>query len=368
MKKAEQPIPTAAIESLKSEIEKSPSQDFRPIVSRYEGLKLTAQESRVEEINQALAPAYKNASKLKISKSEAKQLMKPFPDSSVEIRPHDGLIYLAHTFLSERLNQVFMPGNWSLICRRHWADENISTVYGEHILIIRGCFAGEAIGEFLYHPLSQRFGDALEATKAEALRRCCKQLSCGTQVYKPDYIAKWKKKFAVIEGIGQDQVWTKKGAVRTLDSEIIMPGMPSARQKPAKEQATEDSRHIMLQILCAECGNDNVLKYAIANAVIKAGQKLEDWPLEKVAITEGEVKAMTERVKKFLQTDKPEVSWQQVEVPFGSRKGKKLGDLDKKTIWEYCKDFVPVKDNQTHLAFRKALDEAGQFNKFKLKK
>src|SRR5437899_3215444 len=66
----------------------------------------TAQELRVVQVSEALLPAYQKASTLELTDAEIEALMAPFPDSAVEIRPHDGLIYLPHINISDRLNQV----------------------------------------------------------------------------------------------------------------------------------------------------------------------------------------------------------------------------------------------------------------------
>lgn len=157
----------------------------------------TPQQMRVMEVSQALEPAYARASTLELTDGEIDQLMAPFPDGIVDIRPHDGLIYISHIHISNRLNRIFKPGKWSLICRRHWLEG--STMYGEYVLLIRGCFVGESIGGHPYVASNPKtnYSDALEATAGEALRRICgKRLSCGSQVWEPDYAKHWVATFA----------------------------------------------------------------------------------------------------------------------------------------------------------------------------
>ncbi len=149
---------------------------------------LTAAQARVEEVNAALAAAYEQASTLDLTEAEAARLMERFPDDAVEIRPHDGLLYLPHILIRRRLNEVFTPGKWSLIRRREWTQGN--TIYGEYVLVIRGAFIGETIGGHEYVPTNPKvnYSDALESTAAEALRRiAAKLLSCGDQVWDPGY-------------------------------------------------------------------------------------------------------------------------------------------------------------------------------------
>jgi hypothetical protein len=152
----------------------------------------TPQQMRVMEINEALAPAYAKASTLNMTDKEIEALMAPFPDSAVEVRPHDGLIYIPHIHISDRMNRVFKPGQWCMICRRHWLEGN--TMYGEYIMLIHGCYVGESVGGHPYQPNNPKvnYSDTLESTAAEALRRIAgKRLSCGWQVWDPGYANTW---------------------------------------------------------------------------------------------------------------------------------------------------------------------------------
>jgi len=183
---------------------------------------ITSQQARVQEVTDALAPAYLKASTLELSDAEIEALQEPFPDSAVEIRPNDGLIWIPHIHISNRLNKVFRPGKWATICRRHWFDRqtivpktkgeppyDISTMYGEYVLVVRGCFVGESIGGHPYQPNNPKtnFSDALESTRAEALRRICgKTLGCGAQVWDPSYSRDWVQKYA----FQQHGKWHKK--------------------------------------------------------------------------------------------------------------------------------------------------------------
>lgn len=161
---------------------------------------LTAQQARIGEINGLLAPAYEKASTLELSDPEIAALLAPFPDNVVEVRPNDGLIYIPHIHISNRLNAVLKPGRWSLVCRRHWLGDSI--MYGEYVLLIRGCFIGESVGGHPYIASNPKtnYSDALESTAAEALRRICgKRLGIGAQVWDPDYARRWCAAWSVKE-------------------------------------------------------------------------------------------------------------------------------------------------------------------------
>src|SRR5215510_7186773 len=66
-----------------------------------------AKALRTSHVGTLLGEAYKGASTLKINKQEQKDLRADFPDEAVEIRPHDGIIYIGHMSLLERLWDVF---------------------------------------------------------------------------------------------------------------------------------------------------------------------------------------------------------------------------------------------------------------------
>lgn len=160
----------------------------------------TSQEMRVIEVSEALLPAYQKASTLELSDTEVEALMAPFQDSVVEVRPHDGLLYIPHIHVSDRLNKIFKPGKWALVRRREWFDADSSTMFGEYVLVIRGCYVGESVGGHPYAKNNPKvnFSDVLESTAAEALRRICgKRLSCGSQVWNPEYCRQWEQKYRV---------------------------------------------------------------------------------------------------------------------------------------------------------------------------
>lgn len=189
---------------------------------------LTPQQARTVEVSDALAPAYAKASTLELTDAEVALLMAPFPDSAVDIRPHDGLIFISHIHISDRLNAVFKPGKWALLCRRHWLEGG--TLYGEYVLLIRGCFVGESVGGHQYQPNNPKtnYSDSLESTAAEALRRIAgKRLSCGSQVWRKDYAEKWVA--ANAEQVGGK--WRKRSTAQQKPNESAR-GTPKQAVSP----------------------------------------------------------------------------------------------------------------------------------------
>lgn len=154
-----------------------------------------AKQHRQIEVNEALLPAYQKASTLVLTEKERTDLTAPFSDEDVEKRPHDGLLYIPHIVISDRLCQVFGPGQWCTVRRREWIEG--TRIYAEWVMLIRGCFIGESVGAMDYHPNNAKmnYSDALEGTRGECIRRiAAKELSCGSQVWRPSYCRQWNER------------------------------------------------------------------------------------------------------------------------------------------------------------------------------
>jgi hypothetical protein len=146
-----------------------------------------------------LDSAYQGASTLKLKPNEIKDLIEPFPDEEVEIRNFDGIIYISHMLLRERLWKVFGPTEVAEICRERMVRTDTNEIAVDLVLMARGKFLAEAIGTAKWYPNNPKtsFGDVIESAWSEALRRCCKRIYCGTQVWRPAYIREWLEKNAV---------------------------------------------------------------------------------------------------------------------------------------------------------------------------
>ena len=334
----------------------------------------TESNSRQAEISEALKLAYAKAGLLKTTKAEAKKLTKPFPDGEIEIRP-DGFIYIPHIFLSDRLNRVFGPGACAIIPRYHKLDDETQIVTGEFVLLIRGCYVGESIGEKKFDLLKDKYRDAVETARAEALRSICgKMISCGNQVWQPAFVARWKKKNAeTYRGVDNELYWRRKGSAGVEKEFSAPPERGGARREKEsrvdslpKDEA-DNLRHIMLQWVCSESSKSDVLRYAVSNSIIPAGGELENWPSDKLAVSEFEVKKLSDEIVKFTKASAPSKGWQECVVPFGANKGTKLGEHSKREIrgyWEAMKDASVVK---AHPEFSEALQAAAKALKFKRK-
>jgi hypothetical protein len=161
-----------------------------------------AKALRTEHIGKLLALAYQKASELKLTREESKKLREDFPDTSIEIRPHDGIIYISHMALRERLWEVFGCGHVAEICRERFMRSDSNEVAVDLVLMIRGAFVAEGVGTAKYFANNPKtsFGDVVESAWSEALRRCCKKFGVGTQVWRPGYIREWLAANAVQQG------------------------------------------------------------------------------------------------------------------------------------------------------------------------
>lgn len=153
--------------------------------------------------------------------AETKILLADVKESDVEIRP-DGLIYLPEIKYRARLNKAFGPGAWALACAGMKSDgENV--VY-DGILYIHGRYVARALGgaEFIPNNPNYSMADAAESAKSVSLRRCCKDIGIGAELWDPQYVSKWLTDNAVqvwVEGAEKSNVagkrkkeWRKKNA------------------------------------------------------------------------------------------------------------------------------------------------------------
>jgi len=209
-----------------------------------------AAPTRQEEMSPSLTSAYNMAGTLKLTAEEAAACLAPFDDEQIAIRPHDGLLYIPHIHVSNRLTQVLGPGQWVMV--RRWERIEGSTIYAEWVLIARGCLIGEAVGAQEYHASNPKhnYSDALEGTRGEALRRICGKgsLSIGAQVWDPNFCDRWVALYAEAywtnDRRGQRvKMWRRKpmdGSLRETPRRQAVPGTPApAPGDPAEPPAAK---------------------------------------------------------------------------------------------------------------------------------
>ncbi|KAI0691381.1 mitochondrial genome maintenance MGM101-domain-containing protein [Cytidiella melzeri] len=121
-------------------------------------------------------------------------LMAPIDPLDIEVKP-EGLIYLPEIKYRRVLNKAFGPGGWGLAPR---SETNVGPkiVSREYALICLGRLVAVARGEQEYFDPSG-IATAVEASKSNALMRCCKDLGVASELWDPRFIREFKAKHCV---------------------------------------------------------------------------------------------------------------------------------------------------------------------------
>ncbi len=210
------------------------------IIESQPGRQLTAAEAKQNAVAAVTMTAYARAGELKLTPEEDAALAEDFPDEA--FRSGAGgdsqLIYIEHAHLRDRLTNVLGRGAWSLVTRSRWTEEyktgkgeRAVRVYSEVMLVVRGCFVSEAIGEMTYYPHNQKttYADAIEGSKTAAFRRCAKDFSIGMQAWKKGWTEGWWQRNPTGK-VQQSRSQTPKKAAPTSAE-------PEKAQEPAKTPA-----------------------------------------------------------------------------------------------------------------------------------
>lgn len=142
---------------------------------------------------------------LKATPAEEKVLAREPAAIDVMIKP-TGQAYLPHQVYTRWLNEAFGRGGWMLVPVGKPALLE-KTVTCPYILYVHGRPVAFAQGEQEYHANNreQTYGDALEATVASALRRCCKHLGIALELWDRRWTNAWRSQHAI-----QVQVETRR--------------------------------------------------------------------------------------------------------------------------------------------------------------
>jgi len=356
---------------------------------------MTPAQAKIDAVASLTMKAYDRASQLVLSDEEIAALKADFPDEAFlpGAAGKENLLYIQHSCLRDRLNQVFRPGQWAIVPRNRWAEpfktlngKEASRVYVEAMLIIRGCFVAEAVGEMEYFPhnASQNYGDAVEGGKTAALRRCCKELGIGLQAWRKDWCDGW---------------WQRRKAPKTPVSPRFNSNAPTPTetiktpQKPVSVpiQATPEQKAKLISTIEAE-GPDAVQKalgYFIEAGALLPTEHLSDLPLNWVPATAAQFRELGLLIAKLNDTgvvekpawtklggnqseiqgnpatafnadeteenpfneseqpkkvEQPELvandeTWKVFPVPFGKHAGVTLGKLPKNTLYGFAINF-----------------------------
>lgn len=214
---------------------------------------ITAAQAKIEAVANLTATAYSKASELRLTQEESAALLAPFQDSDFQpgAAGKENLIYIQHSALRDRFTKVLGLGQWALIARSRWAQDSgdCSTVYVEAMLLIRGCFVSEAIGDMNYWPKnkSTNYGDAVEGATTQAFRRCAKHFGVGLQAWDKDWCnGWWERRNANREGAARQQQPTTR-----IEHPRHQPAAPKT-QAPASQSQGEIDCPVCEVVMVAE--------------------------------------------------------------------------------------------------------------------
>jgi hypothetical protein len=260
----------------------------------------TASQAKIEAIADLTHSAYQKAATLKLNKEESDELQADFPDEAFRTGAagKDNLIYIEHAFLRDRFTQVFGMGQWAIISRRSWSEQFTTQgypgkpptqgerVYVEAMLVVRGCFVGEAIGAMEYYPknAAQNYGDAVEGAKTAAFRRCAKEFGVGLQAWKKDWCQGWMDR-----KMGK----VPRGTSAPVQHSPIKP-------KPEPKLPTAETRKWMIKETKADGENRKVVEeYFVKVAQLLPTEQIEDLPLRFVPFSKQELDALINCLSNF---------------------------------------------------------------------
>ena len=175
----------------------------------------TTASSKPLDFNMHIQKIIKTVGTIQLTQEEKEILYAPVDEKKVEIRPHDGTIYLPWSEYRDRLIRAF-DLQWGLVPQGMPKLAHNNLILWGFYLVIKGKYAGFAIGEQKYIPENPQmtWGDACEGAKSNALMRLCKEIGICSELWKPDFINKWKAKYArqqeVVDKHGRKtKIWVK---------------------------------------------------------------------------------------------------------------------------------------------------------------
>jgi len=165
----------------------------------------------------------------------------------VLIKP-TGEPYLPHPVYTRWLNEAFGRGAWSLVPvgAPKLAQNSVVCPYVLYVHKQPVAFAqGEQ--EYFEKNARQSFGDALESTVGNALRRVCKHLGIGLELWDRRWLTAWRKEHAIQVTVEtnvknkETGAWEKKKATqwRRKDDEPLK-GELNVGRAPAPERDQEE--------------------------------------------------------------------------------------------------------------------------------
>lgn len=265
---------------------------------------ITPQQARNESIAHTLDAAYARASLLQLTPEEAKKLMEPFPDEDIRTgaRGKDNLIYLEHAAVRRRLMEVFGPGQWTIINRRSWLDEQGGWLYADVVLVCRGCFVGECIGanRFSAKNAAVNYADAVKGAESDALGRIAgTALGVGLQLWSKGFSEEW---MARNRGHGAPPP-------RPAPKPVPQPNVERTAATPAAvlpATATDKTREWAWNHLAGEFGPDAAWSYLVTRGWVNAeSNDYSTWNLDHVPTSKPALAALADHIRATLPKSEP---------------------------------------------------------------
>ena len=272
---------------------------------------ITAAQAKVEAVASLTMAAYAKAATLKLTAEESAALQADFPDEAFKpgAAGKEHLLYVEHAFLRDRFTHVFGMGQWAIIPRNRWAEDfrtakgtDGSRVYVEAMLVVRGCFVGEAVGAMEYYPKneSQNYGDAVEGAKTAAFRRCAKEFGVGLQAWKKDWCDAWWTRHRGGRDFSRKPAATQAPGPRPVATPA--PAPPAVPKTPlAAGQAWPYDKMIeWTMVEVDKAGLTELLpEYLEKVAQLLPTENLHDWPLRFVPWSWPTLRLLLEKLKAF---------------------------------------------------------------------
>lgn len=188
---------------------------------------------------------------LKTSPEQEKILSREPDVKEIDVLP-DGAAYLPHPVYTRWLNEAFGRGGWQVVAASKPALIE-HTVVVKYLLYVDGKPVALVDGKQEYHPTNrnQDYGDVLEATRSNALRRGTKHLGIGLQLWDKRFCAAWRREHCVqvtvkgrkkndnnewVDGVSTQ--WRRKDA-EPLKGEVAQ-GRAERKEHPQAEHADID--------------------------------------------------------------------------------------------------------------------------------
>lgn len=183
---------------------------------------------------------------MRFNKEEERILSEPFEIGEIRIRP-DGVVYVPHPAYTRKLNKAFGRTGWQMVpaSKPRSGDQTVVMPYK---LYVHGKPIAFAFGEqefFGEKNKGQSYGDAIESTMASGLRRCCKRIGIGLELWDHEFGEAFKAEHCVCvqvevknfrTGEMERKYWWRRRVATPFYNEVGKGSHRDKERAPAKTQ------------------------------------------------------------------------------------------------------------------------------------